>query len=192
MLRTTVSLTGILLAGAIFFFYTQPEYDKTKDINAQIAEYNQALQKAAELQQLKQQLLDKYNKFDPNDIDRLQKLLPDHVDNIRLILDIDNLAQSHQMQLSNVQVNGNDSNATQQSVIGTLGTQAQKYDSLQLGFTTSGTYDDFKSILSDLEKSLRIVDLVSLSIAPAGTVQGPSGLQPTYTYMINLKTYWLK
>jgi Tfp pilus assembly protein PilO len=192
MLRTTVSLTGILLAGAIFFFYTQPEYDKTKDINAQIAEYNQALQKAAELQQLKQQLLDKYNKFDPNDIDRLQKLLPDHVDNIRLILDIDNMAQTHQMQLSNVQVNGNDSNTTQQTVIGTLGTEAQKYDSLQLGFTTSGTYEDFKSLLSDLEKSLRIVDLVSLSIAPAGTVQGPAGLQPTYTYMVNIKTYWLK
>src|ERR1051326_1864765 len=104
MLRSTISIVGVLLAGGIFFLYTQPAYDKSGQLQAQISQYDQALQKAAELQQLKQTLLARYNAFDPADIDRLQKLLPDHVDNIRLILDMDAMAAARQMALSNVNV----------------------------------------------------------------------------------------
>src|SRR4051812_10680051 len=144
MLRTTISLTSIIIAGAIFFAYTQPTYDQSKTIQLQITSYDQALQKAAELQTLKAQLLARYNAFNPTDIDRLQKLLPDHVDNIRLILDMDNIAAHDGMTLSNVDIGGNDSAAAGTSnaptVIGSLGASAQKYESLSIAFSTSGTY----------------------------------------------------
>ena len=193
MLRTTVSITGIILAGAIFFFYTQPAYDSSLTVRNKIASYDEALSKAAELQQLKQQLLSKYNAFNPNDIDRLQKLLPDHVDNIRLIMDMDSMASARNMELSNVDISGNDSssNATPQSAMSALGGSNDKYSALTLGFTTTGTYSNFKKFLQDLQLSLRIVDLTSLTITPApgGSVSDPD---PNYAFGIKLKTYWLK
>ncbi len=195
MLRTTISITGIILAGAIFFLYTQKAYDKSLAVRTQITEYDQALQKAAELQQLKQQLLSRYNAFNPNDIDRLQKLLPDQVDNIRLILDIDNMAAQRSMTLSNVDVSGNDgSNAPNQKVIGTLGTSNRKYDALTLGFTATGTYTNFKQFLQDLQVSLRIADLASLTITPVcgGSLTSSGQYEPNYSFGITLKTYWLK
>ncbi len=190
MVRTTISLAGILIAGAIFFLYTQPAYDNAQGARNQIAQYDQALQKAAELQTLKQSLLSRYNAFNPTDLDRLQNLLPDHVDNIRLILDMDDVAAKRSMQLSNVDISGNDSNAKTQTVIGALGASNQKYDSLTLGFTTTGTYTNFKLFLNDLQSSLRVVDLASLTIAPSSGF-GPAS-EPTFSYGVKLKTYWLK
>jgi len=167
--------------------YTQPTYDNVQALNTQIAQYDEALQKATELQKIKQTLLSRYNTFNPTDVDRLKKLLPDHVDNVRLILDIDSLAGKHGMALQNVAVSAAQSSQGQQTAVGTVSSAKQKYDSLTLKFTTQGTYDEFRTFLTDLESSLRIVDLVSLTLGRASDTNGG-----TYTYDITLRTYWLK
>ena len=104
MTRYIISLVLILAAGAIFFMYTRPTYDSVQVQALQIAQYDSALDKAAQLQAVKQNLLTKYNNFSPADLDRLKKLLPDHVDNVALILDLDNLASHYGLGLSNVDV----------------------------------------------------------------------------------------
>jgi Tfp pilus assembly protein PilO len=188
-MRTIVSLICLVAAGAVFMLYTKPSYDNVQSDNAQIAQYDQALEKATELQQLKQTLLSRYNTFNPADIDRLQKLLPDHVDNVRLILDLDSLAGKHGMALQNVAVSGAENKTTtSQTASGAIGASKQKYDSLTIKFTTQGTYDTFRSFLADLEKDLRIVDLVSLDLSNAAG----AGANRLYTYDITLRTYWLK
>lgn len=202
MVRLIIAVVCFIVAGAAFALYTRPAYDQVQALQAQIASYNAALDKAAELQQLKQSLLSRFNAFNPSDLDRLQRLLPDHVDNVRLILDLDNLASRYGLSLQNVDVSSSEAeNAKKQTAIGAIGTANQKYDSLTLTFTTRGTYENFIPFITDLESSLRIVDLASLSMAAenrgdssgrggAGT-QGASG-DPAYTYRITLRTYWLK
>jgi Tfp pilus assembly protein PilO len=193
MIRTTISLICLVAAGAIFFMYTQPTYDTVQATNTQIAQYDQALSKATELQSLKQTLLSRYNAFNPADIARLQTLLPDHVDNVRLILDIDSLAGKHGMALQNVVVSAPASAQGNQTAVGAVGASSQKYDSLTIKFTTQGSYDTFRQFLSDLDSSLRIVDLTSLMIAPgAGSSAAAATSSPLYTYTITLQTYWLK
>ncbi len=182
----------MVIAGAIFFLYTQPAYDSMQAENAKIAQYNAALDKAAELQQLKQTLLSRYNSFDPQSLDRLQKMLPDHVDNIALILDLDSIASRYGLGLQNVDVSTPAvKSQTNQTAIGAIGSSNQNYDTLTLTFTTQGTYQNFLQFLTDLETSLRIVDLSSLTISPAAN--GVAGkTDGVYTYTITLKTYWLK
>lgn len=189
MIKLTISIVALGIAGAVFFFYTQPTYDGIQGLQGQITQYNQALDKANELQQLKQTLLSRYNAFNPADLDRLQKLLPDHVDNVRLVLDLDNLAAHHNMALQNVVISNPSSATPGTGTIGSIGTGQQKFDSLTLKFSTRGTYDDFKAFLEDLESSLRIVDLVTLDITPdAGAIGG----QPVFRYDLTIRTYWLK
>lgn len=200
MMRLMIAVFGFVLAGGIFFLYTKPHYDDIKIAQTQIREYNAALDKAAELQQRKQELLSKYNAFNPTDIDRLQKLLPDHVDNVRLILDLDNLAVRYGLGLQNVDVSKVASQgAKSQTSIGAIGASNQKYDSVTLTFSTKGTYENFTKFLADLESDLRIVDLVTLSISgassdtqSAGSARIASASQYVYTYNITLRAYWLK
>lgn len=189
MTRSILALAFLLTAGTLFFMYTRPVYDAIRINQAQIAQYDQALEKAAQLQQIKQSLLARYNAFNPKDIERLQILLPDHVDNIGLILDLNNLAASHAMALENVDVT--DSNATAANAASaTIGATPQQYESLTLRFTTHSTYANFEQFLKELEASLRIVDLESLTITNGGSAGAASN--SVYQYQIILRTYWLK
>ncbi len=198
MFRLIFAIAILVAAGAIFFVYTKPAYDATSATQAQIGQYNAALDKATQLQQLKQSLLSKYNALDPSSLDRLQKLLPDHVDNISLILELDNLATRYGMALANVDVSTPSSASTAATPLGSIGSASQTYDSLTFRFSTKGTYNQFLEFLGDLQSSLRIVDLVSLSLAEdtaATAAQGKTASapsQPIYDYDITLRTYWLK
>lgn len=193
MTRTILAILGLAVAGGIFFFYTQPTYNTMQTTQAQNSEYDQALSKAAELQQLKQSLLSRYNSFNPSDINRLQSMLPDQVNNIQLILDLDNMAGHDGMALQNVVINDPGANQANATAISSISTGSAKYDSLTMQFTTQGTYDQFKQFLDDLQSSLRIVDLVSLTIAPtSASTQASPAAQPAYTYNMTIKTYWLR
>ena len=188
MMRYLISLICVAGAIALFFLYTKPAYDGIKTAQTRIHEYNLALDKAAELQKLKQSLLSRYNAFNPNDLDRLQKLLPDHVDNVRLVLDLDTLASKHGLALQNVVV----SSPTALDTAGkaaAIGPVRQAYDSLTLRFATSGTYQNFVDFLTDLEDSLRIADVVGLKM---NADSSGTSANPTYRFDIILRTYWLE
>ncbi len=173
---------------AIFVLYTKPAYDSVQSVQAQITEYDSALSKADELQRLKQQLLSRYNAFNPIDIDRLKKLLPDHVDNVRLVLDLDTLASKHGFALQNVVIDaqGLTSRAADLAVIGA---DQSAVDSLTLKFGTSGSYPQFVEFMQALENSLRIVDLVELTMDPDLSAQGA---EASYRFDVTLRTYWLE
>lgn len=211
MIKIIVSVASLLVAGVVFFMYTESAYSKTKLIQADIEQRNQALDKAAELKAVQETLLSRFNDFKKDDIDRLHKLLPDHVDNVRLILDLDHLANTFGMALQNVVINSSASETDGKSVIGTIGASKQKYGSLTLRFTTHGTYSRFIAFMESLESSLRIVDLVSLTLSPetgtgssqivqesrsavpsAGTSRAESAPESSYKYDITIRTYWLR
>ena len=191
----TIILT-LVVAGAVFIGYTQPTYDRIRQVQRGNTEFDRALEKARELQELKSSLLSRFNTFTSTDRDRLDKLLPDHVDNVRLILDLDSLASRYGMAVQNVVINRSvDQSANSpDTVIGALGEQAISYDSLTLQFSSRATYDSFVRFLEDLETSLRIVDLVGLTFEPEGNTEeaGTGETEPLYRFSVTIRTYWLK
>lgn len=170
----------ILLSGAIFFWYINPTYLSLKSVLAEQAQFDAALSRSRELQDVRDQLLARYNTFPPADLNRLQKLVPDHVDNVRLILDLDSMATKYGMRVRNVAIESEKARASR----GQIGPGEDAYESVILSFTVSGSYDTFRQYLSDLEKSLRLVDVVGLSFKANET-----GI---YDFTVNIKTYWLK
>ena len=200
MIKIFTSVLLLLIAGAAFFGYTRPTYTKIQDLQQQSAQLDGILNEASEFQQLKSQLMTRYNALPSDVLDRLNKLLPDHVDNVRLILDVDSLAAQDSLALDNVIINTDSSStdgsttATPSSALGALGTDKTTYGSLTLQFKTSGTYENFTQFLRQLESSLRLVDVVGLS-AQADAIDPTAkttSKEPTYTYNIKVQTYWLK
>jgi Tfp pilus assembly protein PilO len=188
--RYITVIVALGIAGGVFFYFTKPAYDRVKGLQSQATQYDAALEKASELQAKKVELTTKRNNFTSDQLSHIQKMLPDHVDNVALILDLDNLAARYAMPIQNVDVSTPASNASTPGVISAVGASGQKYDSVTIRFSTTASYDDFKLFLRDLEQSLRIVDLISLSLTQ-GEVAGPGGKQ-MFTYSVSLRTYWLK
>ncbi len=187
-----VSLILIITSIGLFFGYTDPLYTRAetdasgpgiKVLRSQVAEYNSAMEKAEELRKVRDGLAKKYNAFTDDQKNQLQKILPDNIDNIRLIIEInDKIAQAFGMNIRNFRT---DAGATESSDKKQVGKDASQYGILTLSFSTTATYDKFLDFLSALESSLRILDVSSIQFS-AGSETG------VYDYAVTLKTYWLK
>jgi len=201
MMRYIMPIILIGIAITFFFTVTNPMYNDISAIKVQVASYDDALNTSKTLENERDALTAKYNAIDPNDLTKLQTLLPDNVNNIRLILEIEQIAAPYGMNLTNIQYDtGDDSttgttNATTVQGGGASAPSNQNYGTFDLAFSTSGTYDNFKNFTKDMESNLRIVDISSVAFssdsAPSGVVVKP-GSPEVYTYNFKIKTYWLK
>lgn len=192
-------LIGAAIAG--FFIVTNPLYQEISLIKEQMASYNEALDNSKALEAERDKLTQKYNSFDPENLSKLQKLLPDNVDNIRLILEIEKMASPYGMVLKDVKYDttskeGNTtSQATAVAVKGGEVSSNKEYGVWDLEFSTQGTYNNFINFIKDLENNLRIVDISSIqfssSISKTDTKVNLS-LPEIYKYDFKVRTYWLK
>src|SRR5512146_3193472 len=112
MIRLFTAALLLLVAGTAFFGYTQPTYSKIQELKQEVAQLDGLLAEASEFQKLKSQLMDRYNALPSDTLARLNKLLPDHVDNVRLILDVDSLAAQDNLTLDNVIISTPDSSGS--------------------------------------------------------------------------------
>ncbi len=186
----------IAIAVALFFIFTSPLYNGLSDLRAEVASYNEALGNSKALEDARDQLTAKYNSFSKEDLARLQKLLPESVDNIRLILEIEQLAAPYGMALKNVQYSTEDAGVAPAGGAGAPAKAVQSrkgYGVLDLEFTVSGSYDDFIKFLRDLENNLRLVDVSFLEFSSStGRAVSKTSDPEIYDYNLKIKTYWLK
>ena len=180
-------LLPILLVGAalgLFVLYTNPVYQEVKVLRAQTDSYDEALNKSQELRAVRDELLAKRNTFPAESVSKLERVLPDNVDNIRLIIDINNIAARHGITLSDVALDTDfgDKNGPRSSTAS--GPSGEAVGSVTVGFSVAASYENFLTFLSDIEHSLRIVDIENLSF------KVPSEGLPTY--VVSIRTYWLR
>lgn len=176
-----------------FVVFVGPVYSQISDLKMQIASYNQALDNSKSLENERDKLTKKYSAIDPENLDKLQKLLPDNVDNIRLILEIEKVASPYGMVLRDVRYDvekESSSNGVVQG--GEITRQVNKdYGVWNLEFSTEGTYNNFLSFLRDLESNLRIVDISSIQFSSNVPLPKGSTIE-SYKYAFKIKTYWMK
>jgi Tfp pilus assembly protein PilO len=179
MTRFLLPIFFLLVPVGLFFTYIDPTYDDIQSIQAQASRLDEALTKSRELQAVRNQLDARRRTFSEEDIEKLGKLLPDNIDNIRLLLDINGIADDFGMQVQSFSFSGASGVAAPDTTVA----RATPYQSVVMGFSVSASYEDFLVFLKALERSLRIVDVTDISIASA------SG--DVYTYNLSLRTYWL-
>lgn len=186
MIRLFTPLVLIVIAVMTFFSYTNPHYETIKVLRAQEREYDDALTKSRELREQRDMLVQKVNQIAPDDIRKLERILPNNVDNIRLIIDIENIAERYDQSIRSVTVSaptkevaaGGNENALAVGATDRIG-------SVGLSFSTTARYEDFLRFLQDLEKSVRIVDVQNIVF----TAGESSQLIP---FTVQVKTYWLR
>jgi len=190
-----IIIIGIAVTG--FMMFTTPLYQEVSSLKGEVASYNDALNNSKALENARDKLTAEYNAISLEDLDRLKKLLPDNIDNIRLILEIEKIASPYGMVLKDVQYSSDEQKSPtgiqSGDVVqgGALIQESQKpYGTWNLQFSVSGTYSDFMNFTRDLETNLRIVDISSVTFS--SDVDAKSNPRGIYTYTFNIKTYWLR
>jgi Tfp pilus assembly protein PilO len=179
-MKTIISFILIIASVAIFIFYTNDHYGKVKELRIQADQYDKALTQSKQLLAQRDVLKKQYDAIPQENLDKLKKLVPDAVDNVRLIIDINGIASRRGMTIKGIKIQGNSSAKS-----GSVGPDNNPYGSIILSFNVTAPYGAFKGFLQDLEKSLRIVDVTSLSFSATEK-------SDTYDYNVSLRTYWLR
>lgn len=180
-MRTIFSIIILIASIAGFIAFTIPTYTDVKTIGKKKTEYLDLLESARTLAEKRDQLLQIYNGISPDEIVRLEKMLPQNPDNVKLILEIDALAKNQGLSLQNVKIKeANDTSAKNKAAKANADTGV-----LTLEFTTTGPYPGYVNFIAILEKNLRIMNVKKVSfLAPDD--------KANYQYQTTIETYWVK
>jgi len=198
-MKSLTSLIFIVVSIAIFFFFIDPQYKKVQQVQADIKANEEILEVANKLRSKKEELNDKFNQISQSEKGELEKLLPDTVDNVRLIIDINSIASQFGIVIRDISIDTKETDATGSKKVvsqgsnfeGVLKEESIKYvDTSRIGvitfsFSVSAKYEVFLEFLKQLEESLRVVDIRNIEVSRgAGST--------FYDYHVTFDTYWLK
>jgi hypothetical protein len=181
----------ILSSLGIFFGYVDPNYKgsgaivesdlKTygiKPLQDEYAKYQDAANNSTKVVENRIRLTDKNNKIKETDKNKLLKLLPNNIDNVKLILEITDIAAKRNLSLKGISISGSTKTTD------AIGPDNTPYGTLNLKFSVNTTYETFLNLLNDLETNLRLIDVTDIGFSSTDT--------GFYDFSVSLNTYWLK
>lgn len=184
MARTIFAIILIVASVLGFVLFVNPQYQDIMTLRTEEAQLREVLANSRALQEKRDQLLQRYNNFSAEEIARIEKMVPNNADNVKLILELQTLASRYGLELQTA--------ALAESEEETRGQRAsvqvvhRDYGTIGLDLVIRGPYEGFVSFLEDVERSLRIIDVHGLSFRPEGTST------TVFQFNVSLKTYWLK
>ena len=193
-MQRLLPLVLLLIAAGIGFAYIYPTFNGSiATEQQQITNYDGALKAAGDFQKKENDLITERNAIPPASLARLQEYLPDGVNNIQLILDMNALATRYGVALSGFSIQDNGAPASPGSPDATSTSDGGGSpsiqttgvtDSLDLSVQATATYPAFQAFLTAAELSLRPLDITQISLTST-----PTGV---YTYAMTFRIYWLQ
>lgn len=178
-MRLFFPIIFVIAGVAGFIFFTNPTYQLSKAKEAELKGYVDANESAAKLRAKREELELQRKSISTNNIDRLMKMLPDGVENVGLIIEMNRIARQKGVSIRNARINeGSTSKGA------SVGPDGNKYGTISMSFGVTLSYLDFQDFLKTLEQNLRLVDVTAISFSSTRTDK--------YDYNITLQTYWLK
>jgi len=167
----------LAIAGVTVFVFTTPMLEAIDGLKLERERLTIADDNAAQLEERQAQLIDTYNKIDSEQRDRLEQFLPNNIDNVRLIIDINDIADHYGLSIKNPNIVTAEDGTGKQAANSTP-------ESTLIAFSITSSYELFKDFLKDLARSLRLVDVESVVFTATDN--------NLYNYQVSLRTYWLK
>lgn len=174
----------------MYFMYISPLIGDINVKRQKLAEYTSILEKTKELKTERDTAMDAYNNISQDDVNKLNKIIPDKFDEVLFLNDMSNLASQNGITVRQFKV---DTGSTDSQNGGGSDTANHLYRTITIDVRLTGQYGQFMKFLKDIENSLQLVDVMNLSIngSTGGVIlQKPSDNNLQYTLVIN--TYSLK
>jgi hypothetical protein len=187
MSSRVLPILAVMIAIGTFFVYVMPVWSgPIAATKVAIKNDNDALAAASEYKARENQLASARDSIDPANLTRLATFLPDSVNNVGIILDINALAARSGILLSNIDVAASADAGGASGSSGGSPTIAQSdpIGSVDLSLSAVGTYSALQTFLQGVEKSTRLLDVQSITVTGSDT--------GVYNYTMTIRLYWLR
>lgn len=192
-----ISIILLIVSGAIFFFWINPTYVGTeksvgvKQLLSERAKIQKKFNNVSLIEKKRKELRTQYSKLVASQSDaikKLDKMIPDSINNARLINYIDSVKErTASTSISDVKIDtGQDDSSNKKGKI--IIKRNKDYNSVKLIFSFTSQYSSFLRFLEQLYKSLRIVDIVSIDITPAGLNNNKMN-EDKFKFTLTIRTY---
>lgn len=189
-MRIVFSIIRIVAGILIIIFLVLPIKADVDGLKFKKSELGNTETQARQYASLGQDVVGRFQSLDPAQVERLKKMVPDTVDNIRFINDVNGIAKRTGMKLKKVDYNIEDvKNSSTKGSEKVVASPNSLYGSYTVGFAVSGSYKQFLEFLDALENSLRLVDITDVSFTSNGQTEGKV---ETYDFSVKAQSYWLR
>ncbi len=151
----------VALCIGLYFLYMRPTISEIKGLSVKKAEYENVLLRVNELAIKRDEILAQYNNIPQEQIEKLNKIIPNSYDSVKFANDINNLTSTYGLAIRNIK--DNSVRASDRSNVVSDGT-TQLFRTNMVQITVYGDYDDFVGFLNDLESNLRLIDVKKLTL----------------------------
>ncbi|MEZ0208848.1 MAG: type 4a pilus biogenesis protein PilO [Candidatus Paceibacterota bacterium] len=185
MSKNLLNLLLIVTAFAVYYLVINPLYTgvgsvwqpsssikSLKDMNVQ---YDTTLAQADGLYNQAQTLKAQYTNISPTQKEKMELMVPNSIDKIRLLDEVQGVGKERGLYLENLSYSEGGTN------IGAL-----TLGSVGVSFTVKTSYPKFKELMDDFEKSLRLFSIQSVSFS------SPEKEGDLFLFQVKLITYYLK
>lgn len=174
-------LAYLVLALSIGYTFAYSSIGELSTLLGKKEGYIQSLEMVNNIESKKNELLTKFNNIPAADKKDIGTILPDSLNFVELVSQIDAVAAKHGISIKSVtskEVNPMAGDSIEEA-------KPQKpYASAIVGFAFDSSYDRFNAFMDELEKSQRILDIKSIKL-----IAKDDGI---YSYNVEFETYWLK
>lgn len=173
-----------------FFWYLQPTYAEIQELQEDVSAYDETLSQVDQLQTELNNELEKRDAITSQQLQRLNRILPETVDTVRFLIELDQIAAQHGMSVDDVSFSGAPTRFGGSG--GSEGDEAGQYNSLEASFSVVGPYSDVQDFMRDIERSSRLLDITNFTLTTAEeSNNNEESLQiGSNEYQFTLRTYW--
>ena len=179
-MRTIFTIILLLAAVALVIWVARPMWDEMLKLRAEKSAIEDALARLQDLQNLRDELLQTYNAIPKSKLDRLNDFLPPKPDSGNILVMLEKLTRDRNIRLRRIEFikEANLSAGAGRIII----KEAPKFNTISYNFTVAASYESFRSLLSAMEKNLRIIDVTDISFA--------GGASNLFEFTLKAKSYY--
>lgn len=171
----------LMLSLSIGYVFVYSPWSEVSALNDSKDQYTQFMDTISQIETKKNDLQSQFNQISEEDKRDINTVLPNSLDYVKLVSEIDNVAKNYGIIIDKINLNNLDSSVGD-SVANAE--PSKPYRSAILGFSFVSDYKKAMSFIDELERSMRILDIRSMKI--------DQETEGGYIYSVQFETYWLK
>jgi Tfp pilus assembly protein PilO len=184
-MKSLFSLFIVIVCSIAYFLLIAPKIDAIQGLRATLNKYNTTVNESKELQVTLNGMFSSLNAISDTDQTRLNRAVPKQFNNILFVSELNNIAFKNAVSIKSIQI---DEKILEGSDVVVQTGAGDLYRTVSAKITVAGPYDQFIKFLKDIESSLRIMDVRTISIK---AIERQAGAV-SYEYTLEIETYHLR
>lgn len=176
MIKRVLGIVLLVLAVGGVYVVAMPLWDEVKAATVEAQTLDALIERRETLNAIGADVIKRYEAVSQADLRRIDTLVPDSIDNVKLILELQRMAEQYNLTVQRIDVAGE----------GVRDLAGRRLNTVSFQANLGGSYSDFIIFLEQLERNQRIIDLRSLSF------QSNDSEEEEYLYNLTLDTYWME